>query len=181
MIQNLVIPNNPISMSSQKKEVLILEEAFVVQHSGEIPEVTLYESLYHLTEDSDGPCFILEANDILPLKQAVINRYRVIILRDLNLGNRDKGLYRGLARCSANWQRFLKFCSREKMDFSEIRNEALDALKEFLDNEVEDVQSGRRSSCINCCQAEIKELALSLGLSVGDLPEGWQELCQEGK
>ena len=164
-------------MKESDKEAFIGEEVFVVLHSGEIPEVTFHESLYHLTQDPDGPTLKLDTEDVLPLKQAVIKRYRAIILRDLDPRNRDKSLYRGLARCVANWQRLLKFCTREKMDFSVIRAETAEALTRFLCNEVSDMQSGNRSSCINCCQAEIEELAISLGVSLDDLPERWRDLC----
>jgi hypothetical protein len=164
-------------MKELEKKTYIEEEAFVVLHSGEIPEVTLHESLYHLTEDAEGPGLQLNIDDVFPLKQAVIKRYRVIILRDIDPGNRDKSLYRGMARCVANWQRLLKFCTREKMNFSVIRAETAEVVTMFLCNEVSDVQSGSRSSCINCCQEEIEELAISLGVSLDDLPEGWRELC----
>lgn len=166
-------------MKEVDKQTLIEEEAFVVLHSGEIPEVTFHEALYHLTEDPDGPCLILEAEDLLPLKYAVVARYRAIILRDLDPENRNKGFYRGLARCSVNWKRMEEFCARERIDFSVIRIETADALKEFLNNELGDVQSGRCNSCINCSDKEIEELAESLGFSVGDLSEGWQELCPD--
>ena len=63
------------------------------------------------------------------------------------------------------------------MDFSVIRVETAEALTRFLCNEVSDVQSGSRSSSINCCQAEIEELAISLGVSLDALPERWRELC----
>jgi hypothetical protein len=58
------------------------------------------------------------------------------------------------------------FCTREGIDFQIIRNEAAGALREFLDTEVADVDSKKRSSCINCSQAEIEELAISLGVSL---------------
>ena len=165
-------------MNSQDKGTHIAEEAFVILHSGEIPEVTYHESLYFLTEDAEGPCLKLNFDDILSLKQAVVKRYRVIILRDLDPQNRDKSLYRGLARCLANWKRMEKFCAMEKIDSSAIRIETADALIIFLCNEIADVRSGGRSSSVNCCQAEIEELAQLLRLSAGDLPEGWQKLCQ---
>ena len=164
-------------MSSHNKKSLIAEEVFVVQHSGEIPEVTLHEALYYLTEDDEGPGLQMKPDDVFPLKQAVVKRYRTIILRDLAPGNRDKRIYRGLARCAANWQRLIIFCTREGIDFQIIRNEAAGALQEFLDTEVADVDSKKRYSCINCSQAEIEELAISLGVSLNKLPEGWQELC----
>ena len=164
-------------MKHSDKKTYIDEEVFLVLHSGEIPEVTLHESLYHLTEDPDGPAFILDDRDILPLKEAVVKRYRAIILRDLDPGNRDKRIYRGLARCVANWQRLLNFCTRESMDFKAIRAETAKALRIFLQQELSDVQSGKRKTCINCSQVEIKDLAESLGISPADLPEMWKKLC----
>jgi hypothetical protein len=164
-------------MSIQDKKALIAEETFVVQHSGEIPEVTLHESLYHLSEDPDGPCLILEAEDILTLKHAVVARYRAILLRDLDPENRDKRIYRGLARCLANWLRLHKFCTREEIELQSIRAETAIALKQFLINELNDVQNNSSSSCINCCEAELEELIGFLGLSDDELPEGWRGLC----
>ena len=165
-------------MNRQDKETLIAEEAFVVLHSGEIPEVTFHEALYHLREDAEGPYLQLNSDDVLPLKQAVVNRYRIIIFRDLDPENRDKSIYRGLVCCIANWQRMTNFCTREKMGFSAIKIETSEALQCFLQQETADVESKKRSSCINCCQAEIEELAMSLlGLAVEDLPEGWRVLC----
>lgn len=163
------------------KKKYIEEEAFVVLHSGEIPEVTLHESLYHLTEDPDGPGLILEERDALPLKEAVVQRYRAIILRDLNPANRDKRIYRGLARCVANWQRLYKFCSRENINFAAMRSETAVALQNFLQQEIKDVQAGKRSSCINCSDIEIESLAEHLSLSPADLPDGWREICQGEK
>ena len=164
-------------MKKPDKNTYLTEEVFVIQRSGEIPEVTFHESLYYLAEDTEGPGLSLNLKDIIPLKLAVVKRYREIILRDLDPENRDKSIYRGLARCSANWQRLLKFCTREKLDFSEIQSEAAKLLQDFLQNEIIDVQSGNRSSSINTSQEEVKELAASLGLLTDDLPEGWQELC----
>ena len=164
-------------MKDFDKKVRIEEETFIVRHAGEIPEVAYHGSLYYLTEDPAGPGIQLEQEETILLRQAVIERYREIILRDLEPENRDKRIYRGLARCLANWQRLLKFCGREKMDFQGIQGEAAIALQEFLNNEIDDVLNGNRSSCINCSAKEIETLVNSLGISVVDLPEGWQELC----
>ena len=166
-------------MKDLNKETHIAEEAFVIQHSGEIPEVTLYESLYYLTEDPDGPALKIDKKDVLPLKQAVVKRYRAIILRDLDAQNRDKRIFRGLARCAANWQRLQIFCIRESIDCSAIRYEAAEALQAFLHQEAADVESEKRSSCINCSQREVENLAGSLGVAMADLPKGWQELCPD--
>jgi hypothetical protein len=82
-------------MKESDKKTYIEEEVFVVQHSGEIPEVTLHESLYYLSEDDEGPGLQVKPDDVFPLKLAVVKRYRTIILRDLAPGNRDKRIYRG--------------------------------------------------------------------------------------
>jgi len=162
------------------KETYIDEEAFIIEHSGEIPEVALHSSLHYLGEDPEGPGLHLNAEDIFPLKQAVVERYRVIILRDLAPENRDKSIYRGLARCAVNWQRLFKFCLRENLDFQEVKLETADALQKFLVNEVADVKSNGRSSSVNCSSGELESLIISLGLSEDDLPEGWQKVCPAG-
>ena len=164
-------------MARQDKNAHIAEEAFMILHSGEIPEVYLHGSLYYLTEDHEGPGLELQADDIFPLKQAVGKRYRQIILRDLEPRNREKRIYRGLARCAANWQRWLKFCSRENLDFVAIQGETAEALQTFLKQEVAEAESRIRPSSINCSCREIENLAKSLGISPDDLPEGWQKLC----
>lgn len=166
-------------MKDLDKKAYIAEEAFMVLHSGEIPEIVLHSCLYYLTEDPDGPGLELNADEILPLKQAVVKRYREIIIRDLEPKNRDKGIYRGLGRCAVNWQRLLKFCSRESLDLTAARTETAAALQRFLQQEMGDVHSKKRSSSINCSQTEIEKLADSLGISSADLPEGWQQLCPE--
>ena len=164
-------------MNRQDKDTYIAEEAFMVLHSGEIPEVTFHSSLYYLTEDPEGPGLELDGDDVCSLRQSVVERYRAIILRDLDPENRDKSLYRGLARCTANWLRLEKFCSREDMNFLAIRIETAKALREFLKQEVADVKGEKRPSCINCSHKEIEALVESLGISSQELPEGWQELC----
>ena len=164
-------------MKEIDKNSHIEEEAFVIKHSGEIPEVTLHESLYYLTQDPEGPGLSLNGKDILPLKLAVVGRYRTIILRDLEPKNRDERSYRGLARCAANWQRLLKFCRREGLDSAAIRDETAAALQNFLQKELSDVQSGGRSSCLNCPYMEIERLVKDLGLAPDSLPDGWQDLC----
>jgi len=164
----------------QDKKTHIEEEAFIIEHSGEIPEVALHSSLYYLVEDPEGPGLRLDDEDVLPLKLAVAKRYRVIILRDLTPDNRDKSIYRGLARCAVNWQRLLKFCIRENLNNQEIKLETADALQKFLANEMADVKSNGRSSSVNCSSGELESLVVSLGLSEDNLPKGWQGVCPAG-
>jgi hypothetical protein len=149
----------------------------MVRHSGEIPEVALHSSIYYLTQDPDGPAITLDAKDLAQLKGAALERYQEIIFRDLEPNNRDRGLYRGLARCVANWGRFSKFCRQEGREVDRIRSEVAAALCRFLGRELRDVQSGNRTSCINCSADELRQLAADLYLSDDDLPVGWQCLC----
>jgi len=168
-------------MKNSRKRAYIAEEAFIVETSGEIPEVAMHSSIYYLTEDPDGPALQLVSEDILPLKQAVVKRYRKIILRDLDPSNRDKGIYRGLARCAHNWQRLLKFCAREKIAVGANRVETAGALQRFLQQEIADTESTKRTSSINCSSEVVENLAGSLGLAVADLPEGWRTLFPNGR
>ena len=162
------------------KAELIADEVMIVEFSGgEIPEVTYHGSLYYLCEDPDGPGISLGDDDLEPMKDAVVARYREIILRDLLSENRDKGLYRGLARSMANWRRLAKFCGREKREIEEIREEMARALAAFLHRESADVQSQLRTSCINCSAAELESFFVDLCLAPEALPAEWQCLCED--
>ena len=158
-------------------ENYLLEEAFAIEQSGEMPEVAYHESLYFLTKDKDGPCLRLREEQLLPLKKAVIQRYIAIIHRDLIPENRDKQIYRGVERCVANWQRLNIFCQRTDMNVSRHRGEVKAALISFLNREVEDCRDGNRMSCINCKTTRLEEFLEDLGLDSGELAEGWQNLC----
>ncbi len=161
---------------------ILEEEALIIRHSGEIPEVALHSSLYYLTADPDGPRLQhLALDDIRPLKEEVLRRYEKILLRDLDPGNRDKRIYRGLARSCVNWKRLKKFAEKEGLDLLHIRERAATALVGFLEQEVEDVRSGKRCSCINCGFDELLNLATDLGVRMEDLPKGTEKLCGENR
>ncbi len=156
-------------MTDNKKNILS-EEAFLILHSGEIPEVAYYGSIHYLTEDPEGPLLNIEQRDIISLEEAAVQRYRTIILRDLTPENRDRSIYRGLKRCAANWKRLVNFSDKRSIDISSIRKEVIDALKDFLSQEIMDVSSGKRKTCINCSYSVLTEFAYGLGLSRDDLP-----------
>lgn len=166
-----------VEITKRDRTELLAEEAFMILHSGEIPEVAMHSSLYYLTKDPEGPGLAVEEGELLPLKDAVVGRYRDILLRDLTPENRDKGLYRGLARCIANWQRLCRFCRQEQRDVSGLREEVAAALIRFLVRELEDVNKGGRVSCVNCTAEQLEQLAADLHLSPADLPAGWRSLC----
>ena len=163
-------------MTDNKKNILS-EEAFLILHSGEVPEVAYYGSIHYLTEDPEGPLLNIGPLDLISLKEAVVQRYRTIILRDVTPGNRDRSVYRGLKRCAANWKRLVNFSDKRSIDISSIRKEVIEALKDFLSQEIMDVSSGKRKTCINCSYSVLTELAYGLGLSRDDLPARVKMLC----
>ena len=158
------------------KESYLEDEVLLLADSGEIPEVAYHASLYFLRDDPHGPRLALEESDCLRLKEQVVARYRWIILRDLDPANRDKRIYRGVARSKANWQRLHKFCRCHGFSSEPIRQEAATALLSFLEQEMRDTANGRLSA-VNCCAKSLEELTLDLGLALDELPSGWQRLC----
>lgn len=162
-------------MTEKDKAYYLEEELVLVENSGEIPEIAYHGSLYFLREDPEGPALTLSDEDIAPMKEAAFARYVRIIQRDLNPALRQKRVYRGLARCIANWARLRKFCQREHLDLGEeIRQQTADALCRFLAREIDDINNGAQSS-INCSAADLAAFIAELGIRPQELPEGWQQ------
>lgn len=147
-----------------QKEDLLTDEVLIIEESGEMPEVAYHGTIYYLTRDPDGPSLTLDAQDHIPLKKAVIQRYMTIMIRDLTPDNRSKSLYRGLERCICNWQRLKLFSARENLDISHVRKKTALELIAFLEQESDDVGSGKYESCVNCSQTDLEEFILDLGL-----------------
>ncbi len=165
---------------SEDVDALVEDELLMLRHSGEIPEIALHQSLYYLLEDPEGPQLDGIPEDALRrMKRAVFDRYRVIVLRDMKPENRDLSLYRGVARSIMNYSRLERFCQLEEMDISEVRADAAQFLKKFLENEIEDVRSGRRESCINCTYSDLRAFAEKLGVDPEELPDGIETICPE--
>ena len=152
------------------------DEVLIIENGGEMPEVTWHSSLYFLSQDPDGLQCALTDQELLRLRQAVVEGYRKIILRDLTLENRGQGHYRGLARSMTNWQRLSRFCLREGLDASPVAAEVCDLLERFMAGEAVDVRGGERTSCINCTATELLAFCREIGLDPSRLPEGWQGL-----
>lgn len=159
------------------KDSLLSEEALLIIDGGEIPEVALHSSVYYLTVDPEGPGLTLEPADLLLLKEIVVKRYGAIILRDLTHENRDRRIYRGVARSAVNWQRLKRFAHREGLSVAAVRREVAEALRVFLRRELAYVANGRRTSCVNCNASSLEELARDVGLDPDHLPDGWRTLC----
>ena len=161
-------------------EEILAEEVLIIRHSGEIPEIAYHSSLHYLSEDPDGPGLDIGRLDLGPLREAVVERYKFIILRDITTRNRDKSIYRGLKRCLANWRRLERFAGTHGVDITDFAREASGRLLSFLEAEVDDVESARRTCCVNCTWDEVLELARCLGVDERLLPKGLRRLCPEG-
>jgi len=110
----------------------ILEEAEIIKHSGEIPEVAFWNSIYYLEEDPEGPKLVVGPEERRFLKKAVISRYLFIIQRDLTFENIGKSFYRGLTRAAINWRRLRAFLEREGFSIEGPRLVVLENLRRFL-------------------------------------------------
>lgn len=159
------------------KNFLIEEEMIIVRNSGEIPEIAYHGSLYYLTKDPEGPKIELKSNDLYKLKNQVVARYKEIMLRDLTPENRDKNIYRGLKRTIVNWDRLCTFCDREDHHMEGVQKVIASALRNFLHQEMADLQNGTRKSCINCAEKTLSSFIKEIGVDPALLPKGWQEIC----
>jgi hypothetical protein len=158
---------------------LLDNEWFVVRHSGETPEIALYAARHYLTEADDGPKLSLSGEQWAILQEAAGERYREIVLRDLQIENRDKSIYRGIKRSIINYQRFECFCHRHNLDARSFRKEVAAALLFFLAAESVDIAKGSRSSSINCSFEELNVFARKIGLIEDSLPRHMREICPE--
>ncbi len=164
-------------VEDHSREELVEEEAFLIEHSGEIPEVALHGSIHYLTADPDGPCISLTQVEEERLRQAVLNRYRFIILRDLNPRNRDKSIYRGVERAIVNWRRMRKFADKHGYRLEETAREIARAVSAFLERELQDVSSGSRETCLNCSLEELRWFLMDLGAGEERLISEVERVC----
>lgn len=162
---------------NSKREELVEEEAFLITKSGEIPEVAYHGALYYLQEDPEGPGINLGDEELARLKNAVIQRYQRIILRDLRPENRSKRIYRGMKRSIINFSRLKKFSSKEGCDIDHVIDEIRERFLNFLKIEVEECSLTSKNTVINCSYGEIVDFALSLGIEVKELPLKLKDLC----
>ncbi|CAG37807.1 unknown protein [Desulfotalea psychrophila LSv54] len=136
-------------MMEQSIAELYENEWYVVRHSGEIPEIALHSALYFLTRDKIGPQLELTEVQLKGLQDAALSRFREIILRDILSENIGTSAYRGLSRCMANYQRYLKFCQRQSLEVG-LREQVHRQLIVFLEEELRIVRGDYRSSSIDC-------------------------------
>ncbi len=144
-------------------------EWHIVRHSGETPEIAYNSAIYYLTRAKDGPQLHLDEQQIALLKEAAVERYLEIILRDLLHENCDKSLYRGIERSIVNYQRFCRYCARQQLAaraMSRVRSEAARALVLFLDTESRRLQNENNLSVINCSYTDLQDFAAELGVQL---------------
>ncbi len=156
------------------RESYIQEEAEWIEESGETPEVAFYESVFYLTEKEDGPKLTLSPSDIKLLENAVIYRYKNIILRDLDYTNRGSTVFRGIKRAIINYERLKKYQSRKNKVVSGQKEEISRVLAEYMVRECRDISEGRLYTTINYNREKLEGFAKELGVNIN--PE-CLELC----
>ena len=115
-----------------RKEVK--EEAeLIVYEGGEIPEVAYWNAWFYLTESPPkGLGLVLDKEEELVLKKAVIRRYMFIIQRDLTPKYIGKSFYRGPVRARINWYRLRKFLERYAFSLNGYRERIKELIENFL-------------------------------------------------
>ncbi len=153
-------------VTKQERRNILEDELFLLRDSGELPEVAYHSSLYYLTADEEGPGLILTESEKKLLQEAALERCRQIVLRDLELNNRDLGFYRGPRRSIYNWQRYCTFCERvDRRQDDAFKESVAQALVRFVRQEAADVEEGHRESSVNCATEELLAFAEEVGVS----------------
>ncbi len=142
------------------------EEVEWIENSGEIPEVAFYAAFSYLTEKEDGPKLTLTASDIKHLEDAVINRYKIIIMRDLNYANRGSHTFRGMERAIVNYGRLKKYLVQKNRVVSGWKEEVGQSLLNYINREYHDISKGRLYGTINCTREKLERFARELDVDI---------------
>jgi hypothetical protein len=155
----------------------IENEWYIVRYSGETPEIAYNSAIYYLSRAKDGPHLCLDEEQVELLKNAAVDRYTEIVLRDLQHANCTKSIYRGIGRSIINYRRFCIFCTRQQLEVARVRSQAAEALPVFLETEIKQLQSENRPSIINCTYRELQGYAVELGVELGSWCEALEKHC----
>lgn len=148
----------------------VIEEKELIAHSGEMPEVAFHNSFYFLTEDPDGPHLTLTSEEIAFLEQGVIERYKRIILRDLNPQMRGRSEFRSIERAIVNYKRLERYAEKEQLDINDIVPELAQALTVYIKAELEDAYLKEHYlRTVNCSREDWKWFVKELHLDLSDL------------
>jgi len=86
------------------------EVEVIIYEGGEIPEVCFWNAYFYLTEPPpEGLGLKLTKEELKALQKAVVERYMLIIQRDLTYEYIDKPFYRGIERATTNIKRLRAF------------------------------------------------------------------------
>ncbi len=164
-------------MTEGERGELLDDEWLIVRNSGEIPEITYHSSVYYLQEDDDGPALELTDDECRVLKEAALERYHEIIIRDISLENYHQSIYRGVRRTLYNWQRCQVFCVRQSIRNDAFRETAARALLCFLKSGIAVAGRTLPVHFINCSIADLRELIEELKVDPGQLPHDIAKFC----
>lgn len=161
---------------SSDLEQLLEDEWYIVRYSGEIPEIAYNSALYYLTRAKDGPAVTLSSVQLQMLKNAAIDRFREIILRDIDHSYTVTSAYRGVKRSIDNWFRFMRFCERQDVDPAVLRTEVCEQLSHFLSIPRDEWQLSV-GQIFNCPYQELTVFFKSIGADMGVFPEDIAAAC----
>lgn len=138
------------------------DEAWLIETSGEMPEVALHESLHHLGA--------LSPAELDCLRGAVVRAYLRLLTRDLDHANLGQPHFRGLERAWQNWRRLAGFFERIGWNWPEgLVYQARRSLSEHLDAESAALAAGRPYASTS--PEAVAGLAEDLGLDLAH----WRE------
>jgi hypothetical protein len=158
------------------RESYLQQEVDWIENSGETPEVAFYETLHYLIKEEEGPKLVLTSSDIKVLEDAVINRYKTIILRDLKFANRRSSIFRGLKRAIINYNRLKKYQKKKNRIDPGLEKMTGRFLLEYIRRECEEISDRRHYRTINCTREELEQFADELGVNIA--PE-YNDICFE--
>ena len=158
---------------------LLDDEWLIVRNSGEIPEITYHASLYHLQKDPLGPGIELTKGQKEFLKEAAVERYHEIILRDIQIENFHKTIYRGVRRTIYNWHRYQAFCARQGLECRKFRKTVSTALLLFLEQGKVAAGLDLPEQFLNCKFDVLLQFAKELHINEEKFPDDILGYCLE--
>ncbi len=165
-------------MKREERREILDDEYLIVRNSGEIPEITLHSVLHYLTEDPDGPGLELSSEERAVLKSAAARRYQEIVLRDIQVENYHKTIYRGIRRSIYNLERYQQFCTRQELDWHGFQQAAGEQLLRFLSDGMTAAGKDLPEQFLNCSYPQLLDFFHECGLKKEQLPENVEHCCE---
>ncbi len=164
-------------MTEEERAELLDDEWLIVRNSGEIPEITYHSVLYFVSVDPEGPGIDLSENEKKHLKDAAVQRYHEIILRDIQLENFHKTIYRGIKRTIYNWYRCKAFGERQNLDCNAFRETAARILLLFLEQGMQAAGESLPENFLNCHFDELVAFTKELSIAPEKLSPDLVQFC----